>query len=180
MASVIELFCPQYLLTPDNNQQLIIGKPKHLVWCEQPAAAKPLRITVLGDDLGNGDALPGRHGGVDLHRHIAAPGTEILRCHIICAAQHQLRVRIAHQLRPEVVGVAVLDLGQVLAAHQNLEGSGADSTQTPGEVRDNADVVHLVQDDIHWYRAPLLRCAVGVADQLDEQEREEKGRQKFQ
>ena len=180
MASVVELLCPQDFLATDDDQQLIIGQPQHLVGRKQPAAAKALRISVLGDDLGNGDALPGRHGRVDLHRHISAPDTEIFRRHIVCAAQHQLRVRIAYQLRPEVVGIAVLDLRQVLAAHQDLEGPGADGAQTPGEVRDDTDVVHLVQNDIHRHWAPLLRRAVSVADQLDEQEREEKGRQKFQ
>lgn len=123
MASVVKLFCAQYLLATDNDQQLIVGQPKHLVRCEQPAAAKALRISVLGDDLGDGDALPGRHGGVDLHRHVSAPGAEILRRHIVRAAQHQLCVRVAHQFRPEVVWIAVLDLGQVLAAHQYLKRS---------------------------------------------------------
>ena len=180
MASVVKLPRPQDFLATDDDQQLIIGQPQHLVGRKQPAAAKALRISVLGNDLGNGDALPGRHGGVDLHRHVSAPDTEIFRRHIVCAAQHQLRVRIAYQFRPEVVGIAVLDLRQVLAAHQDLEGPGADGAQTPGKVRDDTDVVHLVQNDIHRHWAPLFRRTVSVADQLDEQEGEKKGRQKFQ
>ena len=67
-----------------------------------------------------------------------------------------------------------------MAAHQDLEGPGADGAQTPGEVRDDTDVVHLVQNDIHRHWAPLFRRTVSVADQLDEQEGEKKGRQKFQ
>ena len=179
MASVIELLRSKNLLPADNDQQLVVGQPKYLVRCEQPAASETLGISVLGDNLGDGDALPVRHNGVDLHRHVAAPGAEILRRHIVRAAQHQLGVRVAYQLCPQVIGVSVLNLGQVLTAHQNLKGPGANGTQTPGEIWDDADVVHLVQDDIHRYQASLLRCAVGVADQFYEQEGKEKGRQEL-
>ena len=51
MASVVELLCPQDFLAADDDQQLVVGQPQHLVWRKQPASAKALRISVLGDDL---------------------------------------------------------------------------------------------------------------------------------
>lgn len=101
------------------------------------------------------------------HCHVAAPGATVFRCHIVCAAQHQLRIRIAYQLRPQVVWVSVLDLGQVLAAHHHLKRPGTDGTQPPGKVGDDPDIVHLVQHDIYRNRTPLVWRAVCVANQFD-------------
>lgn len=106
--------------------------------------------------------------------------TDEFRRHVVRAAQHELRIRIAQQLRPEIVGVSVLNLRQILASHQHLKGAGPDGGESPPKVRDDADVIHLVQDDIDRDLAALFRCAVGVTDQLDEQEGEEQGRQELQ
>ena len=180
MAGIIEFPGPQHLLPANNNQQLVIGQAQYLVRGEQPAAAEPFGIAVLWDDLGHGNALPGGHGGVHLHGHVAAAAAGILRRDIICAAKHELRIRIAHQFRPEIVGIPVLELGQGLAGHEDLQGPGPNSTEPSAKIRYDADVVHLVQYDIHRYFTSLIRRAVSIPDQLDEQEGKEKGRQKFQ
>ncbi len=119
VASVIELFCTQDLLAADDDQQLIVWHAEHLVRGEEPAPAKPLGIAVLGDDLGDGNALACGYGGIHFHRHITAAGAEILRRNIVGTAEHELRVGIAQQFCPEIVWIPVLHLRQVLTADRN-------------------------------------------------------------
>ena len=173
MLGEVELLGPEHLLAAQDDQQLIIGQPKHLVRGQHPPPADSLRVAVLGDDLRQGEALPCGHGGVDLHRHVPAAGAEVLRSHVIRGAQHDLGVGVAQQLRPQVIWVAVLQLGKALRAHDDLERSRPDGGQPPAEILDGADVVHLVQDDVDRHLTSLFRGAVGVAHELDEQEGEE-------
>lgn len=110
VAGEVKLFGAQHLLAPDDDEQLVVGEPQHFIRGQEPAAAKPLRISVLWDDLGQCDALPHRLGGVDLHCHITAAATKKVRRDVIRAAQHELGIGVAQQLRPQVIGVSILDL----------------------------------------------------------------------
>ena len=76
MLGEVELLGPEHLLAAQDDQQLIVGEPEHLVRGQHPPPADPLRVAVLGDDLRQGEALPCGHGGVDFHCHVSAAGTE--------------------------------------------------------------------------------------------------------
>ena len=116
-----------------------------------------------GNHLGHRHGLAHRHGGTDLDAHVPAAGGEELRCHLVGAAQHQLDVTVANDLRPQVIGITVLELSQTLHRQHHVDPPAADDREGAGEVRtvrcaaQLANVVELIQDQVHRHRAAHLR-----------------------
>ena len=161
-------------MPPDDHQQLLVGQTQHLVGGEEPPFALALGLPVLGNHLGHRHGVADGHGGIHLDAHIPAAGGEELRRHLVGAAQHQLDVTVANDLRPQVIGITVLELSQTLHRQHHVDPPAADDREGAGEVRtvrcaaQLANVVELIQDQVHRHRAAHLRGAVGKAHQLDE------------
>ena len=174
VVSIIKFFQFQDIVSSDDHQQFLVWDAQHLVRSQQPSAPLALRLTVLGDDLRYGNGLAHGHGGVDLHRHITAPRGEVLGADLIGTAQHELHVQVADDLRPEIVGIPVLELTEALHGQHHIDRTAADNAERTGEIRtvrcaaELAHIVELIEDEVDRDFAAQLRRAVGIAHQLDE------------
>ena len=161
-------------MSSDDHQQLLVGDAQHLVRSQQTSAPLPLCLTVLWDDLRYGNGLAHGHGGVDLHRHITAPRGEVLGADLIGTAQHELHVQVTDDLRPEIVGIPVLELTEALYGQHHIDRTAADNAERTGKIRtvrcaaELAHIVELIEDEVDRDFAAQLRRAVGIADQFDE------------
>lgn len=180
---VVQLFQPEHIAASDHTQQIRIRQTQHLIRGKQASPSLAFCLAILGDHLCNGHRLPYGHGGLDRDTHISAAGRKILGCHTVGAAEHELNIAVADDFGPEIVGISVLELSKALNGQHDPDISGTDHAQCARKVRavgsaaDATDVVKLIQDEIDRYIAGTSRTAVSVSCQLDEEEREEQGRQ---
>ena len=90
----------QNVLATDYDQHFVVRESKYLIWGKQFSPAMALRLPVLRYYLSQSDCLLGGHGGIHLDTQIAASCGEIVRCHIVCAAEHQLDITVAYDFCP--------------------------------------------------------------------------------
>lgn len=117
----------------------------------------------IGGYLRYGNGLAHGHGGVDLHRHITAPRGEVLGADLIGTAQHELHVQVTDDLRPEIVGIPVLELTEALHGQHHIDRTAADNAERTGEIRtvrcatELAHIVELIEDEVDRDFAAQLR-----------------------
>ncbi len=176
MTGIVELIKPQQILATDNDQHLLMRKPKNFIRGEELTLSLPLCFPVLGNHLCDGYGFLHGHGGIHNDAHFSAAVRYVIRSDIIRTTEHKLDVAVADDFGPKIVGIAVLKLAKALDSKHDPNIPGADDAQRSTEIRavrratDSADVVELVQNQIHGYRTPSAGGKIGKAGKLDKQE----------
>ena len=164
----------EHFLATDEDQLFIRQQTEDFIRCQQLSAAEGVRPAELRGVVADVHGIEFPHLTLHLHGGYANTVTEVFRRKHIGTAEEYRGVACAQDLLPLIVRVAVFHLTDVLEKHSDRDAARADRADFLCKIRDQAAVGELIQDELHLrLEDAAFAVAVGVADELNEQEAED-------